>query len=186
MKRYTSSLDAMTKGLTWFIIALAVIIAFSEYFGIRLNMHDIKPYGAIGLKLTILIPVVLLPGTVIAMYLFKTTGIVVDENAITIERMIMPVVINFAAIVSVKRIDRMKYVIRTCGNGGLFGYTGFYYKSGIGTMRWYCTQRTNYILIEKTNGKKLVITPDDPDGFMNDIAAKHPALVINENVNPAA
>jgi hypothetical protein len=29
-------------------------------------------------------------------------------------------------------------------------------------MTWYCTQRKNYLLIEKKDGKKIVITPDQP------------------------
>ena len=74
----------------------------------------------------------------------------------------------------------MRFAIRTFGNGGVFGYTGYFYKKGIGSMLWYCTQRANYILIEKTNGKKIVITPDDADGFMKDIGNAHQSLVPEE------
>ncbi len=54
---------------------------------------------------------------------------------------------------------------RILGNGGLFGYTGYYRNSTFGNMRWFATQRKNYILIEKNNGQKIIITPDEPDFF---------------------
>ena len=60
----------------------------------------------------------------------------------------------------------MSGTIRTFGNGGLFGYTGYYRNAKFGTMRWFATQRKNYVLIEKINGKKIIITPDEPENFI--------------------
>ena len=184
MKRYASSLDATAKAVPWFIIALSVVIALSLYFGIRSQEQDTTSSNLV-LTISIVIQLILLPGIVIAMYLLKTTGIVVDYNTITIDRKISPVVINFTDIRLVRKVDDMKFAIRTGGNGGVFGYTGYYYKKGIGTMRWYCTQRCNYVLIEKTNGKKLVITPDDPDGFISDVEAINPSVISEGNASQA-
>ncbi|MFI5196724.1 MAG: PH domain-containing protein [Chitinophagales bacterium] len=170
MKRYPCSLDKFATYTPWFIIGLTIYIVTA-----RLRSHHSIDTGIV--PLPVIIVAILLPTLVIAMYLLKTIAVIVDENAITIERKIRPVVINFSDIRSVKRVENMRYTIRTFGNGGVFGYTGLYYKKGIGSMRWYCTQRKNYILIEKTNNKKIVITPDDPDSLMKDIEAGNPLLV---------
>ena len=170
MKRYECSLDQFAKYVPWFIIGLCIYVVSKKTIIVQAAHKDI-------MLVPVIFVTVLLPGIVIAMYLLKTIAVIVDENAITIERKIRPVVINFSDIVSVKRVENMRYTIRTFGNGGVFGYTGMYYKKGIGFMRWYCTQRKNYILIEKTNNKKIVITPDDPESFIKDIEAKNPLLV---------
>ena len=170
MKRYPCSLDKFATYTPWFILGLAIYIVAKSLM--------ITQYTGPGIiKIPIIVVLVLLPGIVIAMYMLRTHAIIVDEYSITIDRKTRPVVISFSDILYIKRVDTMKYAIRTFGNGGVFGYTGLYYKKGIGSMRWYCTQRKNYILIEKTNNKKIVITPDDPEGFMRDIEAKNPLLV---------
>jgi len=66
-------------------------------------------------------------------------------------------------IVKVQTIpkDEMRGVMRTFGNGGIFGYTGLFYHSKFGKMTWHATRRSNYILITFKSGTKIVVTPDD-------------------------
>jgi len=176
MKRYACSLDATARYIPWLIVALAIFIFFT---GVSQN-----GIGNIDFFISVL-PVLILAVLVIAMYLLKPLAITMDENMITIERKIRPVVIPLSDVLSVQRVDSMRYIFRTFGNGGVFGYTGIFYKKGIGSMTWYCTQRKNYVLIEKTNGKKIVITPDEPEEFMKDLEAKYPLLVAG-TLNPAS
>ncbi len=55
---------------------------------------------------------------------------------------------------------------RMAGNGGVFGYTGWFSSGKIGKMRWFVTQRKNYVLIELNSGSKILLSPDDVGGFM--------------------
>jgi hypothetical protein len=55
---------------------------------------------------------------------------------------------------------------RMMGNGGVFGYTGYYSSSNIGKMRWFVSQRKNYVLITMNNDSKFLLSPDDVAGFL--------------------
>jgi hypothetical protein len=57
------------------------------------------------------------------------------------------------------------------GNGGLFGYYGWYSSSNIGSFFCYGTQRKNRILIQMKSGEKFIITPDDT-GILAEIKPK--------------
>jgi len=170
MKEYKSSLDVVARVVPWFLLFIAAVIAVP--LGSNFSAMGISALPAL------LFGPVLIVALYISMYLLKTLSIGVDDHAITINRKVKPVSILFSEISSIRRVDDMRFAIRTLGNGGVFGYTGYFYKKGIGTMLWYCTQRANYILIEKTSGKKIVITPDDADEFLRDIEAAHPLMVI--------
>lgn len=80
------------------------------------------------------------------------------------------------SLLSIKEVHVMEYsdlgfVIRTFGNGGLFGYTGWYYSKKIGKMRWYARQRKNIVLLTLSNGKKILLTPDDREAFVEELRA---------------
>ena len=58
--------------------------------------------------------------------------------------------------------------IRVFGVGGLFGYFGLFRNSRYGTMIWYATRRDQFVVIERSNGKTIVLTPDDPNLFVSE------------------
>jgi hypothetical protein len=86
-----------------------------------------------------------------------------DQKTLTIVAPFYNKTINKSDIQTAELIDteRLGSVIRTFGNGGLFGYYGWYSSSTIGPFFYYGTQKKNRILIEMKNGEKYVITPDD-------------------------
>ena len=177
MKEYKCTLDDaaryMVPGL---ILLILFLVGGAQFFiGVSTSPRSI-PVMLIGT-----IPLLVIS---VAMYILSPLSVTVDDHSITINRRAKPVVIEFSDIARIHKVVDMKFALRTFGNGGLFGYTGQYYKNGIGSMTWYCTQRKNYILIEKTTGKKIVITPDDPDGFLQDIKQTHPFLVTTNQPIP--
>jgi hypothetical protein len=62
--------------------------------------------------------------------------------------------------------------IRTFGNGGLFAFTGWYRNSTLGSYRAYATKGDNTVVL-RTTGGPIVITPDDPAGFVEAVRAGH-------------
>lgn len=76
-----------------------------------------------------------------------------------------------STITNVRLLSRegMKFTIRTFGVGGLFGYWGMFSNSRIGRFRMFATRRDRTVLIETTEGKKIVITPDEPEVFVGTI-----------------
>lgn len=65
----------------------------------------------------------------------------------------------------------MKSSWRLLGNGGLFGWIGTFSNKRLGTYRAYVSNRYQCVILELEN-KKIVISPDSPDEFINKIEEK--------------
>lgn len=61
--------------------------------------------------------------------------------------------------------------IRIFGVGGLFGYFGKYGVEGQGPMTWYVTRKDRMVLIALRGEKKIVISPDDRELFIEALRA---------------
>lgn len=156
MKKHTSSLDTLAKLIPALIAILGLILV--------IRLKDVA--GSLGIILGAGFATL-----IVATYIFHPKAILITDKDLTIDRMVKPVHIPLADIKLIRPVndDEMKWAIRTFGNGGMFGYTGKYYNRILGSMTWYVTQRKNYILIEKLDGKKVIITPDHPQNFLLDI-----------------
>jgi len=55
--------------------------------------------------------------------------------------------------------------IRTCGNGGLFSFTGWYWSRKIGSYRAFVTDPTRSVVLVFAN-RRVVVTPDSPEDFV--------------------
>ena len=165
MHNYLCSTDKLSKIITWIVVAILILPSVIGYSAFLRSGKD--PVALIGILAG---PVILFILT-IAMYLLMPVSAEITGTGITIHRKISPPTFSFADIKSIRmpEPDEMKGVLRTFGNGGLFGYTGKYWNKKMGSMSWYCTQRRNYIIIDMQNNKRIVITPDDPEGFMKDL-----------------
>ncbi|MCW3121164.1 MAG: hypothetical protein JWQ38_656 [Flavipsychrobacter sp.] len=174
MKKFTSTLDDMSYKISYAMIGLSVLIYISSYTA----YHSTMDKGIAELLFAILLPC-FLPVLIVAMYYLKPESITVDNSAIVIDRKAKPVTISFSQVKSVRKVakDDMKNSIRTLGNGGLFGYTGRFYNKTMGDMLLYCTQRDNYILIEKTDKKKVIISPDEPDSLVAYVQQLQPSTI---------
>jgi len=148
---YKASTDMTVKVMS---IGVTVLFAFIIY---RMAAFQSKSplmfYGVIGL--------------ILAIYLVSfglcTWSYRVDEKSLVIVAPFYNKTISKQDIQTAELIDKDKLgsVIRTFGNGGLFGYYGWYSSSNIGPFFFYGTQHKNRILIQMKNGEKYIITPDD-------------------------
>ena len=55
--------------------------------------------------------------------------------------------------------------VRTCGNGGLYSFTGWYWNHGLGRYRAYVTDHAKVVVL-KYPESTIVLSPGDPDGFV--------------------
>lgn len=96
-------------------------------------------------------------------HLYKIKGYRITEDALIIERSIGEKIflLNEIRSVEIPPKESMRWTIRTFGNGGLFGYWGKFVNTTYGSMTWYATRRSNYILIKTKDEGLIVITPDD-------------------------
>jgi hypothetical protein len=92
----------------------------------------------------------------------------VSSDALIIHRPLKNKLIPLNDIARGRMIEKgeLKWTIRTFGNGGLFGYTGHFTNRKLGAMRWYATRRNDAVLLQTTEGKKILLTPDEPEAFL--------------------
>ena len=153
---FKASLDITSK-----IISISIFLFSISFFVIEkliLKMDE----GFVYIPLLILLPIL------ISTYIYSPKSYSVDMDNIIVNRMASNFFISRKEIKSIVEISskEMGMPWRTFGNGGLFGYTGYYSSSKLGKMRWFVSQRKNYVLITMNNESKFLLSPDDVAGFL--------------------
>jgi hypothetical protein len=69
--------------------------------------------------------------------------------------------------------DDFRGCIRLWGSGGLFGYYGLFSTAKLGKSTWYITNRKNAVVLI-TAAKTVLLSPDDPNGFLATIRTAVP------------
>ncbi len=154
---FKASLDRTTKIITVALIIVMLAIPLSIF----LTLEESESYGV--LVVPILMLVVL--GVIVE---YRITAYKVTSDGIIICRPAENVVIKSGEVSKVELLSRekLKRSIRTFGVGGFFGYFGSFYNKQLGAMTWYLTRRDRLVLIETNSGKKIVLSPDEPEKFV--------------------
>ena len=84
-------------------------------------------------------------------------GVSVREDSIRIIRLIGYTNLNNISAIEEYCSKQLSGAIRTFGNGGLFGYTGYYSSSKIGKFQMIAINTKELALVTLDNGKKYVI-----------------------------
>lgn len=107
--------------------------------------------------------ILLINGSIyVVCYLYRPLKYVISTGKIIIKRPAKDKIIELADITSAYAITpgSMGWVMKTFGNGGLFGFYGEFRSNRYGDMTWYATRKSNYVMLETREGK-IVLTPDD-------------------------
>ena len=67
--------------------------------------------------------------------------------------------------------EAMKRSIRTFGNGGLFGFTGWFHNSTLGSYRAWVTDPHRAVVLDLPD-KPVVVSPDRPNLFVDEVASR--------------
>ena len=156
---YKTSLDNVAKGVT---IATTILFAAIIVGPILFSKDE-------GSSIPIFISIVLLL-IYFGIFIFRPINYSLTDDNLIIHRPLTNVKIDRKEIKSVEQLDKekLKWVIRTFGVGGLFGYWGKFANTQIGSMTWYATRRNNAVLITTIYNKKIVLTPNDPRKFVSE------------------
>lgn len=154
---FKASLDTLAKMLTIGAITLFIFIGQKSVRQLMIAQGD---------KTTILIHsgiIMMLLLIIIGCWLFAPKSYSIYGGDLLINRPVGNVNIKISEITeaNVLNSNEMSGLIRTFGNGGLFGYYGKFYNSKLKHLILYTTQRKNRILLKTSHGKKIVISPDD-------------------------
>lgn len=154
---YKASLDPLAKILT---IGAIILFIFIGQKSVRQLMIAQGDNMIILLHTGILMMLVLI---IVGSWLFAPSSYSAYGGDLFIKRPIGNVSIKVSEIIEARVLNSKEIsgLVRTFGNGGLFGYYGKFYNSKLKHLTLYTTQRKNRILIQTSQGKKIVISPDD-------------------------
>ena len=125
-----------------------------------------------GWVLLVVLPIVFLGIT----SLFAVRGYGLEGNTLYVQRLGWHTQIPLDRLESAA-IDShaMERSIRTWGNGGLFGFVGHFWNRKLGAYYAYAT-RLDCAVVLVFQDRKLVVTPDDPEGFVRALRDHLPGL----------
>ncbi|MFZ4775101.1 MAG: PH domain-containing protein [Terrimicrobiaceae bacterium] len=102
--------------------------------------------------------------------LFMIRGYAITPDAILVHRLLWSTRLPRAGLLSAEFLPgAMRKSLRTCGNGGFFSFTGFYWSKALGSYRAYVTdpERTVVLRYEK---RTVIVSPDSPGEFVRKLA----------------
>lgn len=161
-KEFAAPWGKSLKGMSTFVVVLFTAIAVSDYFILRAAKVEwwLHPATTGGLLAIILI---CLP--------FVIRGYVVTDEGILIRRLWWNTALPRDTLVSAEVVpNAMSKSLRTCGNGGLFSFTGFYWNKQIGHYKAYVND-LNRTVVVRTKKRTAVLSPDDPQAFAASVNA---------------
>jgi len=160
--KFAASLDKIAVVLTVLVTVLFVAIVGGQYAFITDAGRADPIYTTVGY--------LAIYGLAFA---FRPAGYVVTNEEVLVSRPLLNVHIKRADIHRVVALPAqdLSASIRLFGVGGLFGYYGRYTNLRLGRTTWYATRRDTPVLVETTDNKKYILTPDDPSGFVRALAA---------------
>jgi hypothetical protein len=160
---YKASWDKPVK-----IITIGVTVLFLAVLAMPLFEKDDNVVGQFFLGVMIVL-------IYVGVYLFRPINYELTSDKLTIHRPFSDVNIDRNLIEGVLLLERsaLKFTIRTFGVGGLFGNYGKFYNTHFGKMTWYATRMDRAVLVKTTDGKKIIVTPDDADGFVSQFERDH-------------
>jgi hypothetical protein len=110
-----------------------------------------------------------LPGVVLACLPFMIRAYVITEDAILIRRLFWTTRLDRAGLKSAESVPgAMNKSLRTCGNGGGFSFTGWYWSKSLGFYRAFVTDLNRTVVLRFVT-RTVVVSPDDPENFVSEL-----------------
>jgi len=99
---------------------------------------------------------------------FAPWDYLVRSDAIVVGRLGSPLVISYQGIREVRRTDSQEigFAWRVFGSAGFLGWFGLFRSRRFGEFRACATNQRDLVLITKTSGARIVISPHLPDAFL--------------------
>jgi hypothetical protein len=104
--------------------------------------------------------------------LFTIRGYTITADAILVHRLLWATRLPRAGLRSASaEPGAMKWsTLRTCGNGGFFSITGFYWNKQIGAFRAFVTDPRRTVVLRYEGRLPVVVSPAEPEDFVQALA----------------
>jgi len=98
---------------------------------------------------------------------FVVRGYVVTDDAILVQRLFWATRLPRETLTAVSLEPELcKGTVKTCGNGGLYSFTGWFYNKRIGHFRAFVTDWPRAVVLRFANRATCVVSPDNPQAFI--------------------
>ena len=120
-----------------------------------------------GLWLIRVVPLAILLGALP----FVVRSYTIGDNVLLVRRLFWDTRIELAGLQSA-RFDpaAVSGSIRTCGNGGLFSFTGWYWNRQLKSYQAFATDPKKVVVLT-FDKRRIVVTPERPEEFVREFAA---------------
>jgi hypothetical protein len=141
---------------TLLIVTLAIIMATGGQQPWFISLPCLSSH-AFTVMLALLLPAGALP--------FIIRGYTITGDSILIHRLWWNTILPLKKIRSVNAKPlAMSDSFRTCGNGGLYSFTGWYWSRNLGCFHAYVTDLNRTVVVRMVR-RTAVLSPDDPENF---------------------
>jgi hypothetical protein len=155
MKFYQAPWSKSLKVISLLLVALAVAALIGTSF---------LPAGIPGWSLHLTRWI--LPVIVLSCLPFMVLGYEITEDAIFIQRPLWKTRLDRGGLKSAEVVpNAMSKCLRTCGNGGGFSFTGWYWRKSLDSFRAYVTD-LNRTVVLRFDKRTVVVSPDAPEDFV--------------------
>ncbi|GAA4330220.1 PH domain-containing protein [Flaviaesturariibacter amylovorans] len=154
---FPASMDRLCKSLT-----AVVTLLFLGVAAVQVSIWNEVP------RLGPAIVIGFLAATWLLSFVLRPQGYRLTHTELIVCRTWSAVRIQRSDILRIEPVSKadLRGSIRLFGVGGLFGYYGRFANRALGSMTWYATHRNGGLLVRTSNGKKILITPDDPEALL--------------------
>ena len=145
---------------------LLLIIMTTFIVGLLLGLNYLYPSQSI-------IPTIISWSIILFCAAFGIYGFSIQNGMLRILRWGWSKDISLSDIKSVEyKPNAMMGSLRTWGIGGVFGYIGHFKNRVLGNYKAYATHRRKTVVILTNNNEQIIITPDDPELFVQALRAE--------------
>jgi hypothetical protein len=149
------------------ISTLATVLLLGIFGGLAFSDHAST---AVTMVLYIAIPLLIM----FTSLLFTVRGYTISGNALRIRRLLWNTDIDISMLSSVDYDPKaMTGSIRTMGNGGLYSFSGKFRSRKLGSFKAYLTDFRNCVIIKRA-GKTIVVSPENPELFVEVLRNREP------------
>ncbi|MDD2773111.1 MAG: PH domain-containing protein [Elusimicrobiales bacterium] len=144
--------------------AVAVTVLFAAVVPVSLLLVNARVFGS---ALAVLFAVIFALA-----WLLHPLGYALFADKLVVDRLFLKISIPYASITDIDELPDSFFngSVRFFGAGGVFGWFGWYWKKGMGVYILEASRTSGFVLIKA--GTDYVLTPDDTDGFMAELARR--------------
>jgi hypothetical protein len=144
------------------ISSLLVVLSIASVVGIPMIFVSVPPGLVFLAQWT-------LPVIVLGCLPFMIRGYAITDDSILIRRLFWTTRLDRAGLKSAEAMPKvMNKSLRTCGNGGGFSFTGWYWSKSLGFYRAFVTD-LNRTVVLRFGKRTVVLSPEDPEDFVSEL-----------------